>query len=86
MFKHIYKSISDGVAFFFSAAGASPYGLTPSSQGSGNIMSPPPPPGSSQDGWSMNGDYGSQVSDMHTCTHFTTVLFLRPTLIHLYSL
>ncbi|XP_054157965.1 homeobox protein extradenticle-like isoform X2 [Oppia nitens] len=43
------------------AAGSSPYGLTPSSQGSGNIMSPPPPPGSSQDGWSMNGDYGSQA-------------------------
>jgi len=40
------------------AAGSSPYGLTPSSQGSGNMMSPPPPPGSSQDGWSMNGDYG----------------------------
>ena len=54
-------------------AGASPYGLTPSSQGSGNIMSPPPG-GSSQDGWSMNGDYGSGVSDMHLSDNATTQL------------
>lgn len=48
--------------FFTSAAGNSPYGLTPSSQSS-SIMSPPPPPSSSQDGWSLNGDYSSaQVS------------------------
>lgn len=50
------------------AAGNSPYGLTPSSQSS-SIMSPPPPPSSSQDGWSLNGDYGSAQVAMGYSPH-----------------